>query len=276
MLLSEYQYYLNSNVQPTDANWGSHQYVSLADIINNYNLIYVGNQSLVNNVPPQVILFHAKRAVQELHYDAFKEVRAMELNVEDSLRFILPRDYVDYVRISVNKDGILYPMQQNTQILSATSYEQDAAGELVFDGTNLTEVDSNLDLAEGARILQFGRGSDAQFSNKNPQFVIDKMRGVINFTSEMSGQSCVLEYISDGMNETGNPADISVHKFFEEYIYAYITYAILDAKLGVQEYVIRRALKKKTALLRNARIRISDIHPSRLLQTLRSQGNTIK
>ena len=276
MLLSEYQYYLNSQVEPTDANWGSHQYVSLADIINNYNLIYVGNQSLVNNVPPQVILFHAKRAVQELHYDAFKEVRAMELNVEDSLRFILPRDYVDYVRISVNKDGILYPMQQNTQILSATSYEQDAAGELVFDGTNLTEVDSNLDLAEGARILQFGRGSDAQFSNKNPQFVIDKMRGVINFTSEMSGQSCVLEYISDGMNETGNPADISVHKFFEEYIYAYITYAILDAKLGVQEYVIRRALKKKTALLRNARIRISDIHPSRLLQTLRSQGNTIK
>ena len=276
MLLSEYQYYLNSNQQPTDANWGSHQYVSLADIINNYNLIYVGNQSLVNNVPPQVILFHAKRAVQELHYDAFKEVRAMELNVEDSLRFILPRDYVDYVRISVNKDGILYPMQQNTQILSATSYEQDDAGELVFDGTNLTEVDSNLDLAEGARILQFGRGSDAQFSNKNPQFVIDKMRGVINFTSEMSGNSCVLEYISDGMNETGNPADISVHKFFEEYIYAYITYAILDAKLGVQEYVIRRALKKKTALLRNARIRISDIHPSRLLQTLRSQGNTIK
>ena len=177
MLLSEYQYYLNSNQQPTDANWGSHQYVSLADIINNYNLIYVGNQSLVNNVPPQVILFHAKRAVQELHYDAFKEVRAMELNVEDSLRFILPRDYVDYVRISVNKDGILYPMQQNTQILSATSYEQDDAGELVFDGTNLTEVDSNLDLAEGARILQFGRGSDAQFSNKNPQFVIDKMRG---------------------------------------------------------------------------------------------------
>ena len=276
MLLSEYQYYLNSNQQPTDANWGSHQYVSLADIINNYNLIYVGNQSLVNNVPPQVILFHAKRAVQELHYDAFKEVRAMELNVEDSLRFILPRDYVDYVRISVNKDGILYPMQQNTQILSATSYEQDAAGDLVFDGQNLTEVDSNLDLAEGARILQFGRGSDAQFSNKNPQFVIDKMRGVINFTSEMSGKSCVVEYISDGMNETGNPADISVHKFFEEYIYAYITYAILDAKLGVQEYVIRRALKKKTALLRNARIRISDIHPSRLLQTLRSQGNTIK
>ena len=167
-------------------------------------------------------------------------------------------------------------MQQNTQILSATSYEQDDAGELVFDGTNLTEVDSNLDLAEGARILQFGRGSDAQFSNKNPQFVIDKMRGVINFTSEMSGQSCVVEYISDGMTETGNPADISVHKFFEDYIYAYITYAILDAKLGVQEYVIRRALKKKTALLRNARIRISDIHPSRLLQTLRSQGNTIK
>ena len=276
MLLSEYQYYLNSNQPPTDANWGSHQYVSLADIINNYTLVYQGNQSLVNNVAPHVILFHAKRAVQELHYDAFKEIKAMELNVEDTLRFILPRDYVDYVRISVNKNGILYPMQQNTQILNSTSYEQDTAGELVFDGTNLTEVDSNLNMADGARIFQFGRGADAQFSNNNPQFVIDKTRGVINFTSEMSGQSCIVEYISDGMTETGNPADISVHKFFEDYIYAYITYAILDSKLGVQEYIIRRALKKKTALLRNARIRISDIHPSRLLQSLRQQGNNIK
>ena len=76
--------------------------------------------------------------------------------------------------------------------------------------------------------------------------------------------------------EDGDPASISVNKMFEDYVYAYITYAILDAKLGTQEYVIRRALKKKTSLLRNARIRVMDIHPSELLQTLRTQGNNIK
>ena len=57
---------------------------------------------------------------------------------------------------------------------------------------------------------------------------------------------------------------------------SYISYVILDSKLGVQEYVIRRASKKRSALLRNARIRMSDINPAHLLQSLRSQGNMIK
>jgi len=274
-LLSHYQYYKNGGLPPQDANWGSYQYTTLADVINNYKLVYTGNQAQVNNVADHIIMFHAKRAIQELHYDAFKEVNAIELHVEDTLRFILPRDYVDYVRISMVKGGILHPLSQNPQILSATSYEQDTAGELVFDGVNLTEVDSDLDLAEGARLFQIGQGSNALHSNQNPQFSIDKARGVINFTSAMSGESCIVEYISDGMSDN-NPNNISVNKFFEDYLYAYITYAILDSKLGVQEYIIRRALKKKTALLRNARIRISDISPGRLLQTLRQQGNTIK
>jgi hypothetical protein len=63
---------------------------------------------------------------------------------------------------------------------------------------------------------------------------------------------------------------------FEEYVYAYIQYSILDSKLGVQEYVVHRAKKKKAALLRNAKIRISNIHPGRLLMNLRGQNKWIK
>ena len=37
--LNEYQYYENDGNQPTNANWGSYQYVSLAEIINNFLLI---------------------------------------------------------------------------------------------------------------------------------------------------------------------------------------------------------------------------------------------
>jgi hypothetical protein len=67
-----------------------------------------------------------------------------------------------------------------------------------------------------------------------------------------------------------------VNKLFEEYIYAYINYCILDSKLGVQEYIVNRARKRKTALLRNAKIRISNIHPSRLLMAMRGQDKWIK
>ena len=276
--LSEYEYYANGGAAPTDSKWGDYQYVGLEDVVRNYKLMYTGNTSLVNNVEDYKILFHAKRAIQELNYDAFKEIKTMELEVADSLRFVLPMDYVNYVRISLVRGGILYPLQQNTQLLSATSYLQEENGQLNLDvanGGTLTEETSELELAGGVKLFQSGTGSDAVYSNKHPQFTIDKARGVINFTSGMSGETCLVEYISDGM-EGGDDSLITVNKMFEEYLYAYISYSILDTKLGVQEYVVRRALKKKTALLRNARIRISDIHPGRLLQQIRSMGNTIK
>jgi hypothetical protein len=63
---------------------------------------------------------------------------------------------------------------------------------------------------------------------------------------------------------------------FEEFIYAYIEYAVLGSKVGVQEYIVTRLKKKKTALLRNAKIRISNIHPGRLLQNLRGRDKWIK
>ena len=89
--ISQYKYYENEGVAPLDSNWGSYQYVSLKDIVNNYMLMYTGNNSLVNNENRYKILFHAKRAIQELNYDAFKEIKVLELDVCDSLRFVLPQ-----------------------------------------------------------------------------------------------------------------------------------------------------------------------------------------
>ena len=47
--ITDYQYYENGGNAPEDANWGSYQYVSLQDIVNNFLLMYSGNHSLVNN-----------------------------------------------------------------------------------------------------------------------------------------------------------------------------------------------------------------------------------
>jgi hypothetical protein len=76
--------------------------------------------------------------------------------------------------------------------------------------------------------------------------------------------------------ENGNDAAVSVNKLFEDYVYSYIKYAILNSRLGVQEFIVNRARKDKSALLRNAKIRLSDIHPGRLLMNLRSQAKWIK
>ena len=76
--------------------------------------------------------------------------------------------------------------------------------------------------------------------------------------------------------ENGNDAEIYVNKLFEEFVYAYIRYAIVSSRLGVQEYIVSRARKEKSALLRNAKIRISNIHPGRLLMNLRGRDKWIK
>jgi hypothetical protein len=304
--LSQYEYYDNNGNQPENANWGSYQYVSLEDIVNNYMLMYYGNHSLINNEERYKILFHAKRAIQELNYDAFKEIKVLELTVADTLRFVLPSDFVNWVRISLYKDGWLRPLTENIQVLSSRAYLQDQSGNILFDqnGNILEPQYSNIDydrLTRSKKSIYLNQGNqfDGQYgwnydgmwyfeasigdrfglntetANFNPTFNIDKKAGVINFDSSMAGHSCILEYVSDGM-EGGDDSLISVNKLFEKYVYAYITYEILNSKLGVQEYIVARARKEKTALLRNSKIRMSNIHPGRLLMNLRGMDKIIK
>ena len=298
--LSEYQYYNNED------SWGSYQYVSLQDIVNNFMLMYSGNHSLVNNEERYKVLFHAKRAIQELNYDAFKEIKILELSVCDTLRYVLPYDYVNWVRISLYKDGLLRPLTENIQTNYSDAYLQDNNCNILFDenGNILRPQNSDIDAdriagtkksiylnanspyngqegycVDGCWYFDYNIGDryglNTETANFNPTFKIDKKAGVINFSSDMAGELCILEYVSDGM-EGGDNTQISVNKLFEKYIYAYIQCEILNSKLGIQEYIVSRARKEKGALLRNAKIRISNIHPGRLLMNLRGQDKWIK
>ena len=301
--IDQEKYYTNDNVNPTNENWGSYQYVSLADIVTNFLLMYNGNHSLINNEERYKILFPAKRGVQELNYDAFKEIKSLQLTVYSDLRFVLPSDFINWVRVSMFKDNTIFPLVENIQVQSALSYVQSATATFTYDGSgNVNTKTSTLDTArqdgslnsiylnqarmDGVEMPPFNEdyydtyigaryGLNTETANMNPTFTIDKKAGVINFDSTMANQECILEYISDGM-ENGDDSKISVNKLFEDYIYAYIKYALLNSKFGVQEYIINRARKDKTALLRNAKIRLSDIHPGRLLMNLRGENKWIK
>ena len=142
----------------------------------------------------------------------------------------------------------------------------------VYDGQEGWNVDGcwYFDYQVGARF-----GLNTETANSNPTFNVDKKAGVINFSSGSSMRSVVLEYVSDGM-ENGDDASVSLNKLFEEYIYAYIRYSILNGRLGVQEYVVNRARRDKSSLLRNAKLRLSNIHPGRLLMNMRGKDKWIK
>ena len=302
--LTGYQYYENSSNTPEDENWGSYQYVTLKDIVNNFMLMYVGNNKLVNNIDKYEVLFHAKRAIQEVNYDALKEIKVVEISVCDDLKFVLPPDYVNYVRISLYKDGVLRPLSENIQTNYSNSYLQDNNCRILFDqdgnvleGTSILDYDritkqnksiylgdgrfNGLDGYDvnGSWYFDYNIGSrfglNTETANVNPTYKINKKGGVINFSSGMAGELCILEYITDGM-EGGDDSEVSVNKLIEEFIYAYIKYVIVNNRYGVQEYIVNRARKEKTALLRNAKIRLSNIHPGRLLMNMRGRDKWIK
>jgi len=303
--IDQKKYYTNDGATPTDNNWGSYQYVTLKDIITNFLLMYEGNHHLVNNVNRYKILFHAKRGIQELNYDAFKIIKALELTVYDDLKFVLPPDFVSWVKLSLFRDNVLRDLVENIQVQSASSFIQTGSSAFTYDSDdNVNTKTSSLDTArtngqlESIYLNQLNDenanpglnnfdsdiynsrigaryGLNTETANFNPTFTIDRKAGVINFDSTMANQQCVLQYISDGL-ENGNDDKVSVNKLFEEYIYAYIKYALLNNKFGVQEYIVNRARKDKTALLRNAKIRMSNIHPSRLLMNLRGENKWIK
>jgi hypothetical protein len=303
--ITPYQYYENGGDLPEDANWGSYQYTSLADIINNFLLMYVGNDKQLNNVKRHEIIFHAKQAIKMLNFDALRSIKTVEMNVGNSheslnwLKFILPSDYVNYVRISINVDGVLRPLYENKKANSAKGYLQDNNDRILFDVNGEVMIGtSSLDLTRRTMqqysglgpynnqwgwyiddIWYFGYrvgpkyGMNPEDLYVGPTFRINN--GAIDFSSDVEGCLVVLEYISDGM-ENGNDAEVMVNKMAEEFVYRYIKWALLNAKYGIPVYDRKLARDEKQAEFRNAKIRLSNMHPSRLLMTLRGRGKWIK
>ena len=78
-------------------------------------------------------MFHAKRGIQELNYDALKEIKILELSVCQTLRYVLPPDYVNWVRMSLYQNGVLRPLTENIQTNWSNAYLQDNDCNILFD-----------------------------------------------------------------------------------------------------------------------------------------------
>jgi hypothetical protein len=92
--------YYNGNEPPL----GAYQFISITDIINNFMVVYVGEDKIIPNVSRADVRFHASRAIQELTYDTFRSCKNLQMEVPPSLKLPLPHDYVNYVRLTVS-DG---------------------------------------------------------------------------------------------------------------------------------------------------------------------------
>jgi len=116
-------------------------------------------------------------------------------------------------------------------------------------------------------------GLDPQHSQANGSFYIDDLKGLINFSSNISGKTVTLKYISDSL---GKDSEMQVHKFAQEAIYKHIMYAILSTRANIPEYVVRRYKQEKFAATRQAKLRLSNVKLEEITQTLRGKSKWIK
>jgi hypothetical protein len=115
-------------------------------------------------------------------------------------------------------------------------------------------------------------GLDPQHAQTNGSFYIDPRLGRIHFSSNVSGKTVVLDYISDSL---GTDAEMRVHKFAEEAMYKWIAHAIISTSAHGQS-LVSRLTREKFAAVRTAKLRLSNIKIEEITQVLRGKSKQIK
>mgnify|MGYP000341910381 CR=1 FL=1 len=289
----------------TEQNYGSYEYITLNNVVNNFIVAYVGAGKLIPSVKRTDLIFHAKRALQEFSYDTLKSVKSQELNIPPSLSVVIPQDYVNYVRMSwIDQAGvqrIIYPANNLTTSPYSTPLQdsqgvptQDNFGENI-EGTSITEerwksnsqgllegeFNASVDWAGfdwgygGMWNMGYGQlyGIDPQYSQVNGWFNMNDREGKISFSSNLVGKLIILEYISDGL---AYDMDSRVPKLAEAAIYAYLSHAVLASRINQPEYLIQRLKREATSKLRNTKIRLSNIKLGEIAQVMRGKSKWIK
>ena len=286
-------------------NYGGYEYIKLNDIVNNFLVGYVGSQKLISDIKRTDVIFHAKRGLQEFSYDTLKSIKSQELNIPPSLSVALPQDYVNYVGACYIDDlGVKRPIYPANN-LTISPYEnpiQDNQGVPTQDnfgsnleGTSITEdrwkkantkiisqeffenFDDYLYWANYYGLDNFAYGQQygivPQYAQRNGYFNFNYREGKMSFSSNLVGRLIVLEYISDGL---AYDLDSRVPKMAEDALYAYILHAIISTRANQQEYTVQRLRRDKSAKLRNAKIRLSNIKLDEIVQVMRGKSKWIK
>ena len=116
-------------------------------------------------------------------------------------------------------------------------------------------------------------GLSPEDANVNGSFFMDCKMGKIHFSSNLSGKTIILKYISDSL---GTDEEMKVHKFAEEAMYKWIAYNIMSTRANVPEYIVSRLKKEKFAETRKAKLRLSNIKLEEITQIFRGKSKQIK
>jgi hypothetical protein len=206
----------------------------------------------------------------EFTYDASQNnnINTMGLAIEMTGGYLDEKkvEIKDFLLLAVNNDGnslVSTPLVSSDDSTTWSNYKS---------GTPSENQDDYQDDIYWP--LNFSRyGLDPQHAQANGSFYIDDQSGKIHFSSNVSGKTVILDYISDSL---GTDGEMQVHKFAEEAMYRWIAHAIMAGRVNIPEYQVQRFKKEKFAAVRTAKLRLSNIKLEEITQILRGKSKQIK
>lgn len=285
-----------SEYYESEENHGSYIYLTIEELVNNFMSNYVGDDSILGATKRSKVVYQMKQGIKQFSFNALREVKSVELELNDTLDIIKPPDYIQYVRISYVDpvSGQCMVLSINEKMPLATAYLQDNKANVLFDkdgfileGTTLLS-EINDDPTKNTYLRTFVGGCNGYCyagnetlwgldtsQNFNGSFNTTPRSGKIHFSSDNLSRVILLEYISDGV-EYSSESDIRVSKLAEIALYNYVNWNLLSVKLGVQEYIIRRAKKDYDTAYRNAKITLMNIKATDVAHFISGRKQWIK
>lgn len=276
------------NYYEDSSQFGEYQYSTLEQIVNNFMLEQDDDSYVSHSDRSRVALF-GKKGVRELYYDVVNEIISLELELDPSLIIALPHDYIQYVKISwVDQTGKKHPLAIDTSFNLSQAYLQDNDYNFLYDqdgdilkGSHVqnnisnNKIISNEDAAYFSEYSKKGFNVDRSKIFKNGSFIIDKTKGVIQFSSIVTGRTIVIDYLSDGLYQRDD-SKIKIHKFAEEALYSFMYFNLIKRKRSVPEREKRRAEREWFNSRRLAKKRISPVTYDNIRQALKGGSKWIK
>lgn len=196
-----------------DENYGGYQFTSLADIINQFIIAYIGEGKIISKARRTDVTFHAMRALQEFSFDTFKSTKAFEYTVPPSLKMPLPQDYVNYVKLAwIDNAGVRHVIYPASKSSNPSAYQQNADGSFKLEtnsyirktaGAAVNPVTGLPTIAASTEYTEYGITKTGKTTNKNGTGDVKSNKLLPKFKKEtrvtVTGASRVL---SNGNNST--------------------------------------------------------------------------
>ena len=165
-------------------------YTDIDEVVNDFQLM-MDDTSYDKDAQIYQLRLLALQGLRELKFDAEQEVKTTTMTVDSTtLQVTLPTDYVKLLRIGYrSSDDEIIPLGYKSNLaLDATVTAE--VGDNTFDENNPyyhTDIGKKFGVGGGQNTLGYYR--------------VNRNDNTINFSSDVSGKTVFMEYISDGLGE---------------------------------------------------------------------------